>query len=54
VFHLEVLKDERSVYPIELNLRIGGAETYNMVKHAHKIDLAKYILDISLKKEIKI
>ena len=40
VFHLELLKNRDGIYPVELNLRIGGAETFMMVKKAYEMNLA--------------
>lgn len=46
VFHLELLKSDNKIYPVELNLRVGGAESLYMVNRAYNIDLSKYIFEL--------
>jgi biotin carboxylase len=48
VCHFEAKMTNRGPAPIELNLRIGGAETPTLVRHAYGVDFAHEALKIAL------
>lgn len=48
VIHFEAKFTPRGAFPIELNLRLGGAETYMMVKAVYKVDLIVEALKMHL------
>lgn len=47
-FHFEAKMVNGTAVPIELNLRIGGAETYTLVKAAWDIDLARHAIQLAM------